>query len=230
MEPVFRVNQVVYAALLCAFLSIVSMLYIDRPVLQFALYLRHWRYFDVLASPSLLSLPGACLFLAFYAVRRLSGRPPSAHMQLFLSLSIAIAIGTLAKDELKWLFGRPWPLTYIRHGIYTFHPFQNDFYYGGFPSGHTTYAAAPMFILWWRVPQLRWLWLSIVLMVMIGLIGSYHHFVADTIAGFFLGLAAAAGTVAFGPKVPVFKLVGLRLHNGAMQPQPELNLQTRQRL
>jgi membrane-associated phospholipid phosphatase len=36
-------------------------------------------------------------------------------------------------------------------------------------------------------------------MVMVGLVGSNNHFVADVIAGFFLGLAAAAGTVTLMP-------------------------------
>ena len=105
----------------------------------------------------------------------------------------------MAKDELKWLIGRPWPQTWVKYGVYTLKPFTDSQYFGSFPSGHTTYVAAPMFVLWWRLPRYRLLWLGIVLMVMVGLVGSNNHFVADVIAGFFLGLAAAAGTVTLMP-------------------------------
>ncbi len=195
------------AGLLCAVMATFSILYVDRPVAEFVLNFQHWRFFDLLAAPSLLPLPGACVFMVYYAMRVVAGRPASATMQLLLSLSIAVAVATMAKDELKWLFGRPWPLTWLKYGSYKFVPFHNSLKFGSFPSGHTSYIAAPMFVLWWRLPQYRWLWIGLVFMVMIGLVGSFHHFVGDVVAGFFLGLAAAAGTVAFGPKVPALQSI-----------------------
>ena len=190
-------------ALACAVLVAFSVAFIDRPVERYvATHTANNLFLEALASPSLLSLPFASLYLLFHTLRRLSGRPDIAHGNLLLTLSLAIAVGSLAKDELKWIIGRPWPFVWVKYGLYSLHPFSvgRSGAFGSFPSGHTTYIAAPMFVLWQRLPRYRLLWLGIVLLVMIGLVGSGYHFVADVIAGFFLGMAAAAGTILVGPK------------------------------
>jgi membrane-associated phospholipid phosphatase len=46
------------------------------------------------------------------------------------------------------------------------------------------------------MPQYRAVWAGVMAMVMAGLVGAGYHFVGDVIAGFFTGLAAAAGTMA----------------------------------
>jgi membrane-associated phospholipid phosphatase len=181
----------------------VSVLYVDRPVARFVFEHRSaMLFFEALASPSLLSLPFAGCYLVYYALCRVTGRPAGRHAEPLLTLALAITLATAAKDELKWLIGRPWPITWVRYGIYAPHPFRADYLFGSFPSGHTTYIAAPMFVLWWLLPQYRALWAALVLMVMIGLVGSGYHFVADVIAGLFLGLAVAAGTVAARQPIP----------------------------
>ena len=104
------------------------------------------------------------------------------------------------KDEMKWMFGRPWPRSWVKNGVYGFHPFTDSSLYGGFPSGHTAYISAPLLLLCWLAPKYRWVWLAVVAMVMVGLVGAGYHFVGDTIAGLFVGLAAAAGTWVVMPK------------------------------
>lgn len=208
MEALSRMKPVIAAALICAVLVTFSVVYVDRPVERWVadntFSHKGWLlFFDLMATPSLLPMPAACLYMPFHALRRLAGRTSGPLNQLFLALSVATSVATLAKDELKWLIGRPWPSTWARYGDYKLHPFISSFFYGSFPSGHTTYIAAPMFVLWWRLPRYRALWLAIILSVMIGLVLSGHHWVGDVIAGFFLGLAAAAGTVAAEPKMPV---------------------------
>jgi membrane-associated phospholipid phosphatase len=180
------------------------MAFVDRPIARWVFHHQHyWMIFKVMASPSLLSLPVACLYLAGYAIATLLKRQTGPHTRLFLTICIATVVASAAKDELKWLFGRPWPAEWYFNHVYRFHPFTDNFSFGGFPSGHTTYIAAPMFVLWWRLPQYRALWIGIIFAVMIGLVGSGYHFVGDVIAGFFLGLAAAAGTIAAWPEAMV---------------------------
>ena len=193
-------KPIIAGALICAALVTLCVLYVDRPVASFvAAHDGYLLFYDALASPSLLALPFACVYAVFHTQQTLTGRRKGAHADLLLALTIAIAFAAMAKDELKWLIGRPWPQTWVKYGVYTLKPFTDSQYFGSFPSGHTTYVAAPMFVLWWRLPRYRLLWLGIVLMVMVGLVGSNNHFVADVIAGFFLGLAAAAGTVTLMP-------------------------------
>jgi len=205
MQLLSRMKPVIVAALLCAVLVTLSVLYVDRPVTAFVY--RHvpmdnsalLLFFEAMASPSLLPMPCAVVYLCIHALRKLAGRPAFAQAGLYLRLCIAIAVATLAKDELKSLIGRPWPYTWVKMGAYAIKPFSNGELYGSFPSGHTTYIAAPMFVLWWCLPKYRALWLGLILSVMIGLVCAGYHFVADVIAGFFLGLAGAKGTLMLWP-------------------------------
>jgi len=193
-----RLQRIAVAALLCAGLCAVSMSFIDRPVEAYVAAHQQFRVvYQAMAAPSLLPLPFALVFMSYLAI----ARPAGPYINLGLSLSLAILGATTAKDELKWLFGRPWPGTWVKYGIYKFQPFTDSILYGGFPSGHTAYISAPLCLLCWLIPQYRAAWITIMVMVMAGLIGAGYHFVGDIIAGFFTGLAAAAAVFSFQPSV-----------------------------
>ncbi len=148
--------------------------------------------FDVMAAPSLLALPLAGLTLLLALLGHLRHQPIN---RLWLMMSVATLAGTAAKDELKFLFGRPWPSTWLLYGQYSWHPLANGSLYGSFPSGHTTYIAAPLFVLYILAPQYRLVAGSVIAIVMLGLVGAGYHFVSDTIGGLLTGLACAAGTI-----------------------------------
>jgi membrane-associated phospholipid phosphatase len=59
-----------------------------------------------------------------------------------------------------------------------------------------TLIAAPMSVLWLRLPRWRWLWSAVVAMVACGLVGANYHFLSDIIAGSCLGIATGVGMVA----------------------------------
>jgi membrane-associated phospholipid phosphatase len=199
-EP--RLKQTVIAAIICAALLFLSITYVDRPVATFVFHHRRLAHvYELMAAPSLLSLPLASIYLLAFAFGTLSGRPRTAFTSLYLTLSIAVVTVNAAKDELKMIIGRPWPLEWLRYGVYHVQPFNDSAAFGGFPSGHTAYIAAPMFVLWWRLPpRYRPIWMGLVAVVMIGLVGYGFHFVGDVIGGFFLGMAAAAASVAAIPE------------------------------
>jgi membrane-associated phospholipid phosphatase len=188
------------AVLLGAVLVIICIAFIDRPVERFfAAHAAFRPIFQLMCVPSLLPLPAACIYLASRTFRLTPLAAPSAWP--WLQLSIATIAATAAKDELKWIFGRSWPEYLIQYNVYDFRPFNTGFLYGGFPSGHTAYITAPMLVLWWSVPRLRWLWAAAMGAVMAGLVGGGYHYVGDVVAGFFLGLAAATGTLIWlGPR------------------------------
>jgi membrane-associated phospholipid phosphatase len=184
----------VLPALLCVVLVAACYAWVDRPVALFVYTHHHYRWlFQLLSAPSLLPLPFAAIVLGLAVWRRLNFLPAPSRRDLALSLATLAA--TAAKDELKWIFGRPWPDTWIKYGIYAFHPFDTFWLYGGFPSGHTAYITAPMVVLWRFEPRHRAISAGIVMAVMIGLVGADYHFVSDVIAGFCTGLAAGAGTL-----------------------------------
>jgi membrane-associated phospholipid phosphatase len=195
-----RLTRVLAAAAVCGVLCAVCIFFVDRPVAWLVYHHRAFRLvFQAMASPSLISLPFALVYLTGYAISAPFTWPPGARTQKCLAVCFAVLTATAMKDELKWLFGRPWPDSWVQHGLYAFSPFNDTYLYGSFPSGHTAYIAAPMFMLCHLAPRYRAVWLGIVGMVMIGLVAAGYHYPADVIAGLFLGYAAAGLTVALMP-------------------------------
>jgi membrane-associated phospholipid phosphatase len=124
------------------------------------------------------------------------------HWQLtVLAALVNLLAMSFAKDGLKWVFGRPWPSTWIRNnpslindGVYNFHWFHGGLIFGSFPSGHTTATAAIASILWIAYPKLRWLAVLAVVTMVVALVGNNYHFVGDCVAGGFLGSIGGAWT------------------------------------
>jgi len=197
-----RLRRVTLAALLGGAIILFCIGFIDRPVETYVAAHKHYRLlYQSMASPSLLPLPFAMVYLSAFAIAAPFAWPPGPRARALLGVSLAILGATAAKDELKFLFGRPWPDSWVKYGTYAFHPFTDSFLYGGFPSGHTAYISAPMCLLCWLAPRYRALWIGIMAIVMIGLVGAGYHFVGDVIAGFLTGLAAAAAVFSFQSSV-----------------------------
>jgi membrane-associated phospholipid phosphatase len=127
------------------------------------------------------------------------------HWQLtVLAALLNLLVMALVKDGLKWIFGRPWPTTWIGNnpsfingGAYDFHWFHGGIVFGSFPSGHTTATAAIASIVWIAYPKLRWLAVLAVLTMVVALVGNNYHFVGDCVAGGFLGSIGGAWTAHF---------------------------------
>ena len=150
-----HVVGVVHIAVALALTATLCVLFVDRPVTSY--FSRHTnllRLFQFFATPSLLTGPAAELFLAYAAVRWLRGAPRVN--RIWLTMSLARMAGGVIKNALQYLFGRPWPDTWLQSGVYQFHPFTDNALYGSLPSGHTTFIAAPMCVLWVLVPNSVW--------------------------------------------------------------------------
>jgi membrane-associated phospholipid phosphatase len=149
-------------------------------------------------------VPAASIGLVAVAIAAAFGWRPGPLGRALIALCIAVLIATLFKDELKYLFGRTWPETWIdknpswiHDGVYRFEPLHGGKGWMSFPSGHMTTITAPCTVLWMLAPRAwRWLWAALILAVAVGLIGADFHFVGDMIAGTFLGWACGIGAVA----------------------------------
>ena len=185
-------TPLIFAALV--FIVIFCVLFVDRPV---AFYFSRHRellpLFQLFAAPSLLTGPAAGLFLVYATGQWLRGA--GRVNQIWLAMSVARLAGAVTKNALQYLFGRPWPETWLQSGAYQFHPFTDNAFYGSMPSGHTTFIAAPICVLWVLVPQLRWVWAGLTGLVMLGLVGGNYHFVADVVAGLLTGMICAWGSL-----------------------------------
>jgi membrane-associated phospholipid phosphatase len=193
------------AVLSCAILVSLAIAWVDRPASTWSHATLHgmavFPWLTHLADPT---LPVAAVVLALAGVGVLSGWQPPAWFKTLLACSLATVIAFAIKDQLKDACGRLWPETWTNHnpswigtGAYGFFPFHGGEGWESFPSGHTTRITAFMAVLWLRVPRLRWLWVTLVFFVALGLFGADYHFIGDIFAGAYLGVACAVGVVAW---------------------------------
>ena len=98
-------------------------------------------------------------------------------------------------NELKDVFGRTWPETwvnnnpsYFTNGTYGFFPFHGGQGWRAFPSGHTTAIAAAAGAAWCLWPKHRRLGVPLALAVAIGLLGANYHWLSDILAGAIVGV------------------------------------------
>lgn len=181
-----------------------AMLWLDRP-------LANWLHDNLGAIPVFRYMAGLGDFPAPVATIILSGAGIAAYRgwrpgpwgRTFLAAALAVVIALVIKDQLKYLFGRTWPETWINNnpswikdGVFAFMPLHGGQGWSAFPSGHTTLITAPMAVFWLARPRLRWLWASPVAIVAIGLLGANYHWLSDIIAGGGLGLLAGWGSYA----------------------------------
>jgi membrane-associated phospholipid phosphatase len=167
----------------------------DRPVASWA----HVEFPRQAAFVALTYIPDPLLVIAvvifvLLGLKSFLGKPLSSWQMLILLCSVSVTMTEATKNELKFVFGRYWPDTWIHNnpsfihdGAYGFHFFHGGAAYGSFPSGHTAIACAVASVLWIGCPKLRVLWALAVLAVVVGLIGADYHFVGDIIAGAFVG-------------------------------------------
>lgn len=184
---------------------VLAYLFVDRPVATLA--------HDVWHRPALgvalthiadvpLPLAGAALVAA--GLQWLAGgRPDAGAARAVLATAIAILVARAFADELKFVFGRPWPETWVDANpswigthVFGFFPLHGGRGYASFPSGHTIDIAAPCAALWRFVPRLRLLAVALVLAVAGGLVASDYHFVSDVLAGAYVGIVIGYGVTA----------------------------------
>ncbi len=204
---------------LTAILVAVSYAWIDRPVAYFV----HDKFagvrifVDLTRIPEIVSVCAGAVFVAA-ALYVLVRRPEGRFSSLLVLCTISIAMSTLIKDQLKFVFGRTWPETWINHnpslihdGVFGFNFFTNGRAYSAFPSGHTTIVCAVAAALWIRLPRYRPLWATIVILVAVGLIGANYHFVGDVIAGAFVGISTGSAVVLlWDARTPMAGVAGRR--------------------
>ncbi len=192
----------------CVVLVTLSVTFVDRPVALFshAAIGRHAIFFDMQAPPNILA-PLAGVLVVILGLSQMFGRTPRRAERVALTASVALIVAVALKDQLKYIFSRAWPETFIHNnpsligdGTYGFFWFHGGPEFASFPSGHTTVAAAVATVVGAAYPRLQPLCWLLMASVAIGLIGMDYHFVGDIIAGGFLGGAvglcatALAGT------------------------------------
>lgn len=175
---------------------VVSYLWLDRPIAFFVH--EHVRQFSIFAKmtqfPELIA-PFAGALLLGLGLFALAGRPMAKPSTTVFLCGLSLVVAGAIKTQLKYVFGRTWPETWVRNnpslihdGVYGFNPFhEGGIAYSSFPSGHTAAICALTSVLWICYPRYWPLYLAAILAVSIGLVGADYHFLSDVIAGIFVG-------------------------------------------
>jgi membrane-associated phospholipid phosphatase len=172
--------------------------WLDRPI---ALFFHHTvarpETFATLTYAPDPMVPLAVIVFAVIGLVNLSGRALSRLQTCAMLCSLSLIVAEITKSQLKLMFGRTWPDTFIndnpsflRDGVYGFNFFHGGRGYASFPSGHTAVTCAVVAVLWVYYPRWRPFYALAVLAVGIGLIGANYHFLADVIAGGFVGISS----------------------------------------
>jgi membrane-associated phospholipid phosphatase len=147
----------------------------------------------------------ACAALVIAASRRIAGASIGWLDDLMLRAGISVIVASAIKDQLKWVFGRTWPETWINanpsyfgDGSYGFHPFAGGVAYSSFPSGNTSLILSFVSVLWILCPRMRWLSVALAVAVPVGLIGADYHWLSDIIAGGAFGTAVGVVAATLG--------------------------------
>jgi membrane-associated phospholipid phosphatase len=191
------------AALCCTACAVlVCWAWIDRPL---AFWIDAHRLGEVARSgfrpltvlPDPLIPMGALAFLVL-GLRALAGGRLGRSSSVIVVCLFALMTTETIKNVLKWVFGRPWPVSWrgedpslIRTGDYAFHWLAGGAAYSSFPSGHMAAAAAVLSVLWIYYPRLRAVCITLIILVGAGLVGSNFHFAGDVLAGAFTGISVA---------------------------------------
>ena len=191
-----------WAALTCALLVGIAVVWLDRPIATFV----HAQFQDKTIFDRMQKLPeilpgAAAVILAGLVLAAAVGWRGGATCEVLVRCGLSLLAAAAIKDQLKFLFGRTWPETwinnnpsFIKDGVFGFFPLHGGPGWAAFPSGHMSAITSVLAVLWVKWPQLRWLWALLWLDVAVGLIGADYHWLSDIVAGSFLG--AAVGVVA----------------------------------
>jgi membrane-associated phospholipid phosphatase len=193
-----------------------SYAFVDRPVAFYAhAHLTQYGVFDALTRISDYLAVAAVIVFVVAGLRSLVTAHWERWQGTLLLCAISLTAAESVKDEVKFIFGRTWPETWVNNnpslignGTFGFNFFHGGAGYASFPSGHTTAVCAVVAVLWFAYPRLRPLWALAVLAVVIGLIGADYHFVSDIIGGSFLGVSAGWMTLLIADSIALPRLSG----------------------
>jgi len=114
--------------------------------------------------------------------------------EVYRLAGLVLPLSFLAKTALKFLFGRVETRVWLKEpsaGLLWCRPGEGHL---GFPSGHMAVFAALAAACWLCYPRLLVPCLLFLLFLCAALVVTDHHFLSDTVAGGYLGLAVAAAT------------------------------------
>ncbi len=183
-------------------LEIVLINFVDLPLSEFLRnvdqqhpdYIDIFRaYTDIGKSKYYLIISGISILLCACAVRMPSIqkelRIKMGHVGKVLSFFFAcVAVSGIVADIIKPILGRARPVTFVREGIYGFHPFTFHAAWNSMPSGHATTAFTIATILTFFRPRHQVLWFVGAAIIAVSRVMVNAHYLSDIFAGAAVGI------------------------------------------
>jgi membrane-associated phospholipid phosphatase len=172
----------------------IAYFFLDKPITFWAYYhhLRQYVIFDYLTKIAVIfsALP---LFIYPYVIIRFAYQKFCMAEKFLLTLANSLVISIFLKNILKLICSRYWTMTFkgnfslIVNNAYGFNWFRFSALNNSFPSGHMTITVAGVSVIGLFFPKVAWIAWSIALLVVLGLLADYYHFLSDIVAGTALG-------------------------------------------
>ena len=152
-----------------------------------------WRLCSEMGNSTWWLIGSVMCYLASYL---LPHRKQSLRRTSLAVLAAVVASG-ITLNLLKIVFARPRPRMLFREGLYAFDWGRIGSDVGSFPSGHATTIAALAVIGAWLWPKTSWVWLTVVILVALSRVILGSHYLADVVAGGYVGMVVAFGVRAW---------------------------------
>jgi membrane-associated phospholipid phosphatase len=182
----------------------ISYQWLDRPIALLSRRSISGHAFVLLGQLPDPFLPLAVIVFVSLGLGKLSGRVLSKVQKCAWVCSISLITAVATKAELKLVFGRTWPSSwmgnnpsYVRDGVYGFNFFHGGNEYASFPSGHMAMVCAVIAVFWVYFPAGRAFYILAILTAGAGLVVANYHFLSDVIAGSFVGVTCGWITTKF---------------------------------
>jgi membrane-associated phospholipid phosphatase len=153
---------------------------------------------DVGRSWWIITLTSIVIVVA-WSLKRLSsseniGRIAASAAAMAAYILASVGLASLIVNIIKRAIGRPRPVMFDGHGLFSFHPFKGNFDFESFPSGHATVNGALFMALALLFPRLRIPLLVAGLCLALTRVFVGAHFPSDVTAGFGFGMWFAFAT------------------------------------
>lgn len=194
MKTDYALRSWLLTFVLCVVLVILSIMSLDQLIADWVeSSLRNTQIFSWITDalhPTVMIAVIAPFFLLLCGCWVIAGRrlPSWTATPLLCAWSVVWALA--ATVVLKEIFGRASAdPSYVRDRIYEFRLLHGSNGHESFPSGTAAISAAIASALWTRVPHLRIVWALVFVLPSTGVVLVNFHFLADVIAGAFLGMS-----------------------------------------
>lgn len=185
-------------------LVVVAFLFLDNMAAgmrgRWPAWLVEWadRLTDVGASAWVIALTTIVIIIAWSVRSLLSsetlGTISARAIAIALYVLVSVGLAALIVNIIKRAVGRPRPVMFDDHGLFSLNPFTWNFDFESFPSGHATTNGALFMALALLMPRIRYLLLLLGLCFALTRVFIGVHFPSDVTAGFGFGMWFAFAT------------------------------------